>query len=65
MYSIDFSDKAEIHIAKLKKDEQQAYKKLKKLLEELVDHPKTGIGHPEQLKHHCVETWSRHISEKT
>ena len=64
MYKINFSDVAAYHLAKLKKDEKQAYNKAQKLLEELMEHPKTGTGKPKQLKHKDVPTWSRRISEK-
>jgi toxin YoeB len=33
-------------------------------LEELKDHPTTGRGKPEQLKHYSLPTWSRRISSK-
>ena len=45
-YSIEFSKVAIKGIAKLKKSEPQAFKKLVKLIEELKEHPKTGTGHP-------------------
>ncbi len=39
-------------------------KKLAKLLEELIEHPSTGTGHPEELKHNYSGDWSRRISLK-
>ena len=29
-----------------------------------MEHLKTGIGKPEQLKHYEIPTWPRHITEK-
>lgn len=50
MYDIVYSDKAKEDLAKLRRSEPAAHKKAVKLLNELMDHPKTGTGHPEQLK---------------
>jgi toxin YoeB len=32
-------------------------------LDELREHPKTGTGKPEQLKHYEIPTWSRRITD--
>lgn len=62
-YHLDFSDKAVKDIALHKKAGNKAIqKKLHTLLKELVEHPKTGTGKPEQLKHYEIPTWSRRIS---
>ncbi|WP_114751845.1 type II toxin-antitoxin system YoeB family toxin [Pleomorphovibrio marinus] len=37
-------------------------KKLFQLLEELTEHPTSGTGKPEQLKHNLAGYWSRRIS---
>ena len=63
-YELDFSARAEDGLAKLKKSESAAYKKAIKLLAELQEHPTTGTGKPEQLKHYAEPTWSRRISDK-
>ena len=39
------------------------YKKLVKLLNELMEHPRTGTGHPEPLKSGDLITYSRRISK--
>ena len=39
-------------------------KRLEKMLVELENHPKIGIGHPEQLKHQLSGFWSRRINSK-
>jgi len=41
-----------------------ALKKINTFLEELVVHPKTGTGHPEQLKGYDGKRWSREITKK-
>ena len=47
MYKITFSPEAEADLAKLKRSEPASFKKAVKLLNELVEHPQTGTGHPE------------------
>lgn len=49
-YGLVLSERAIKDIAVLKKSEPQAYKKLVKLLDELLAHPKTGAGQVEPLK---------------
>ena len=39
-----------------------AYTYIRKSYHELIDHPKTGIGHPEALKRQKEITWSRHMT---
>ena len=64
MYSIILSDKAKEDIAKLKKSDLASFKKVSKLLVELMDHPRTGTGQIEQMKYFEEETFSRRISQK-
>ncbi len=64
MYKLDYTDKAMMDMQRLKNDEPKAFQKLSKLLEELMDHPKTGTGHPEQLKGNRSGLWSRRITKK-
>jgi toxin YoeB len=40
------------------------FKKVKKLLEELIDHPYTGTGNPELLKYDYIRFYSRRIFQK-
>jgi len=50
----------------LKSSRNQAKKvliKIDKLLDELREHPKTGTGKPEQLKHYEIPTWSRRLTD--
>jgi toxin YoeB len=43
---IQFSKEADKTIAKYKKSNSIAYKKLSRLIPELINHPRYGIGHP-------------------
>lgn len=64
MYKITFSPEAKTDLAKLKRSEPACFKKAVTLLNELVEHPMTGTGHPEPLKGKPENRWSRQISKK-
>ena len=64
MCKVIFAAQAKEDIAKLKRNEPSAHKKAIQLLNELMDHPKTGTGHPEQLKGDRSGQWSRQITKK-
>ncbi|MBQ5452235.1 MAG: Txe/YoeB family addiction module toxin [Bacteroidales bacterium] len=64
MYAIQYTKKAEDGLKKLRQSEPSAFKKALKLLEELIDHPKTGTGKPKQLSGDCAGQWSRRITDK-
>lgn len=61
-YRIEFSTEAQKILKKYKKSNPNAFNKLKKLLPELEEHPRTGTGHLEALKGGNDITYSRHIS---
>jgi toxin YoeB len=64
-YELDFSDQANKGIEWHKKAGDKAIlKKLKSLLEELIEHPRTGTGQLEVLKHYDEETFSRRINRE-
>jgi toxin YoeB len=64
-YSIEFTPKALEGIDKLKKSgNKPVLKKFRKLLDELTEHPYTGTGQPEQLKHNLTGFWSRRINQE-
>jgi toxin YoeB len=64
-YHLDFTDKAKADIATHKKSGNKAVlNKLLKLLEELAEHPFTGTGKPEALKHELAGYWSRRINKE-
>ena len=64
MYAIQYTKKAEDGLKKLRQSEPSAFKKALKLLEELIDHPKTGTGKPKQRSGDCAGQWSRRITDK-
>ena len=64
-YHLDFTDKATEDIAAHKKaGDKSVLTKLLHLLEELTEHPFTGTGKPEPLKHNLVGMWSRRINKE-
>ena len=62
MYSITYSKAVDKILAKWKKSNPVLFKKYSKILEELMLHPRTGIGHPEALVGGNDVRWSRHIT---
>jgi len=61
-YKIQYSKDADKVIAKYKKSNPIAYKKISRLIPELVEHPREGTGHPKPLVSENNITYSRHIS---
>ena len=64
MYVIEFTEDARRDVLYLQRNAPQAIKKLYRLLDELREHPRTGTGQVEQLKHFKNETWSRRITRE-
>lgn len=64
MYEIEYTEIAKEHIRLLSATEPAIFKKVSQLLLELMDHPKTGTGHPEQLKGEPNGRWSSRITKK-
>ena len=64
MYKITYSRSAEEDLRRLKRSEPSSFRKALTLLDELVDHPKIGTGHPEPLKGKPEGRWSRQITKK-
>lgn len=64
VYRIDYTVEAFNDIIALQKSEPKAYAKVRRLIEELKAHPRTGTGHPEQLKGDRAGQWSRRITQK-
>ncbi len=64
MYEIIYSPQAIEDLLRLQRSDPAAYKKVGKFIEELKEHPKTGTGHPEQLKGDRAGQWSRTITKK-
>ncbi len=64
MHKINYTEKAEENLKKLKRSEPAAFKKVSKLLNELLLHPYSGTGHPEALWGDRSGQWSRQITKK-
>lgn len=64
MYKIVYSSRAIEDLRRLQRSEPAAFKKVSRFIEELKEHPKTGTGHPEQLKGDRAGQWSRTITKK-
>lgn len=61
-YQIAFTPVADKALAKYKKSNPIAFKKITRLMTELEEHPRTGTGHPEPLKSGNSVTYSRRIT---
>lgn len=61
-YVLKFSQQADKVTKKWKKSNPSLFKKYSKILFELMEHPRTGLGHPEPLKGGGDVIWSRHIT---
>ena len=64
MYIVRLSSDAQADLIHLRRNLPQAFKKAVQLLSELEEHPRTGTGQVEQLKHFDNETWSRRINRE-
>ena len=64
MYDIIYTEKAKESIIALRQSEPTAIKKLIKLVNELMEHPRTGTGKPEPLSGDRAGQWSRRITKK-
>ncbi|MGM0478788.1 MAG: Txe/YoeB family addiction module toxin [Bacteroidota bacterium] len=64
-FQLDFSDVATKDVKAFKKNgDKVLLKKLNRLLLEIIDHPFSGTGKPEQLKHNLSGYWSRRINKE-
>lgn len=64
MYTIVFTEDAKKDLKELNKKAPQAVSKLSKLLDEVREHPRTGIGQVEQLKGYDGSVYSRRITKE-
>lgn len=64
MYSIEFTTEARAGLARLEKNEPKSFAKVVRLIDELKEHPTTGLGHPEPLRGMPEGRWSRQITKK-
>ncbi len=64
IYKVTPTEEAEADLVRLAKSEPKVYQKAVRFIEELKVHPKTGLGHPEQLKGKPEGRWSRELTKK-
>jgi toxin YoeB len=62
MYKISFSSDAQKVLKKYKRSNKNILKKCEVIFDELMDHPRTGTGHPEALKGGKNISYSRRIT---
>ena len=62
MYAVEYSRSAGKTLKKWKKSNPQLFKKATSILLDIMEHPRTGIGHPEPLVLGKDITYSRHIT---
>ena len=65
-YNLQYKPSALKEIEKIKRSGNKSlFKKLTTLLHEIIDHPRTGTGQVEQLKHYPFkQTWSRRLNQE-
>lgn len=64
-YQVIIQPIADKHLSRHKKSGNKAVmKKIQVILQELTEHPYTGTGKPEALKHELSGYWSRRINSK-
>ena len=64
MYKVKLRPSAERDMKRLKRSEPKAFNKALDLMDELMDHPRTGTGHPEPFTGDRAGQWSRRITKK-
>ena len=62
IYELKIKHSVEKAISKWKKSNPRQHKKFIQIIDELINHPKTGTGHPEPLVGWKGIRWSRHIT---
>jgi toxin YoeB len=64
-YTVIVEKLAQDHFKKITKSGNKSdIKRFQQILTELENHPTTGIGNPEQLKHQLSGYWSRRLNKK-
>lgn len=64
-FGLEIEKLAREHLAKIHKSgNKPLIKKLDRMLVELSEHPYSGAGKPEQLKHNLTGFWSRRLNRE-
>ena len=64
MYVVRLSSEAQSDLTYLRRHVPTAFEKAVRLLKEIEEHPRTGTGQVERLRHYKYETWSRRITRE-
>lgn len=62
MYTVEYSKQAEKTLKKWKRSNPALFKKASAILLDIMQHPRSGLGHPEALIGGADITYSRHIT---
>ena len=62
-YNIAFLPQAWKDFDEWKKTDEKTVVKIKEILKDIAEHPYSGIGKPEPLKHNLTGKWSRRINK--
>lgn len=62
-YRIAFLPRAQKDFEEWKKTNNKTVDKIKEILRDIAEHPYSGIGKPEPLKHNLTDKWSRRINK--
>lgn len=62
-YKIAFLPSARKDFVEWKKIDEKTVDKIKEILKDIAEHPYSGIGKPEPLKHNLTGKWSRRINK--
>ncbi len=64
-YIVDISEEAKKHLTIIRKSgDKKSIKRIEQIIDELSNHPETGIGKPEKLRYNWAGYWSRQINKK-
>lgn len=61
-YKIAFLPRARKDFEEWKKTDTKTVERIKEILRDIAEHPYTGIGKPEPLRHNLASKWSRRIN---
>ena len=64
MYNVEYTKAAKKTLGKWKKSNPRLFNKAVSLLDDIIEHPRTGLGHPEPLVRGNDVTYSRYITAK-
>ncbi|RBQ07710.1 Txe/YoeB family addiction module toxin [Pedobacter miscanthi] len=64
-FKVVVSERAQKNLLAIEKSgDKGSIKKVNQIIEELYEHPETGVGNPEKLKYDLSGFWSRQINRK-